>query len=188
MPYRKLAADLTEAADRAGQLITQSGAWAQMPSLFKTAAAAVQRASEPGSLPSYMPLLSNRPAYMALLAEAMRAGLGWNGRGILMGWCDAEQRCTHQNDAVCDFLGISREEACLKWNDYVHPEDRPVLWRTFNGAFLLRAPFQLYYRLRHREGDYRWIHSVVQPYTERDGSFGGYIGFGIEVAEAVQAA
>jgi PAS domain-containing protein len=43
------------------------------------------------------------------------------------------------------------------------------------------------YRLRHRDGDYRWILDVGVPRFNEDGSFAGYIGICVDVTERKMA-
>jgi len=39
------------------------------------------------------------------------------------------------------------------------------------------------YRLRHHDGEYRWILDIGVPRLNQDGSFAGYIGIGVDVTD-----
>ena len=70
--------------------------------------------------------------------------------GILQ-WCD----CLEQ------VLGYSPDEmrgGIAQWAEMIHPEDREKVLRMFKIAEKNLASFNLQYRLRHKDGAYRWVH------------------------------
>ena len=75
-----------------------------------------------------------------------------------------------------DYLGI-------KWLDLIHPEDRKIYQKMKNQAFRSKRPFSIQYRIRHASGKYRWIEGIYSPSFEEDGSYGGYIGIGIDITD-----
>ncbi len=81
------------------------------------------------------------------------------------------------NDAWLGFTGRMREEELGDgWAAGVHPEDVECCLQTFRERFAERLPFRMEYRLRCREGSYRWILDYGKPIYGIDGTFGGYIG------------
>jgi signal transduction histidine kinase len=58
---------------------------------------------------------------------------------------------------------------------------------TYSAAFDRREQFQIEYRLRRHDGEYRWILDLGVPRFNLDGSFAGYIGSCIDVTERRQA-
>ena len=48
-----------------------------------------------------------------------------------------------------------------------------------------RVPFEMVYRLRRRDGEYRWVHNRGVPFVDDTGRFGGYVGSCIDVTEQV---
>ena len=45
-----------------------------------------------------------------------------------------------------------------EWKRRLHPEERDHIWRVIEGHLVEQAPqFELEYRLRHKDGSYRWI-------------------------------
>ncbi len=46
------------------------------------------------------------------------------------------------------------------YNDHVHPDDRPRIDRAIARHFKTREAFDIEYRLRHRNGEYRWYRSL----------------------------
>jgi signal transduction histidine kinase len=54
---------------------------------------------------------------------------------------------------------------------------------VYAAAFDRRVPFELEYRLRRRDAEYRWIFDQGVPRFHADGAFAGYIGSGFDVTE-----
>jgi len=54
---------------------------------------------------------------------------------------------------------------------------------SYANAFDRRKPFQMEYRLRQHDGEYRWILDQGVPRLDADGSFAGFIGSAIDVTE-----
>lgn len=99
-------------------------------------------------------------------------------------------------DGVCTFLGRSwyeftgqRPEDSLGfgWLDAVHPDDRESSAEIFARANAQRRPFRIEYRLRHRDGDYRWAIDAAAPRLDDDGTFLGYIGSVIDISDRKEA-
>ena len=69
------------------------------------------------------------------------------------------------------------------WRDGIHPEDLPHYMETYNTAFDARKGFQMEYRLRRADGEYRWILDTGRPRFLPDGSFAGYIGSCFDISD-----
>jgi PAS domain S-box-containing protein len=91
---------------------------------------------------------------------------------------------TYFNDPWLQFTGRSQgEERGNGWAEGVYPEDLPNCMSTYIGAFNQRKPFQMEYRLRRYDGEYRWIFDSGVPRFDTDGTFAGYIGSAMDVTE-----
>ena len=53
-------------------------------------------------------------------------------------------------------------------------------------AFNARRPFEMEYRLRRRDGEYRWLLDRGAPRYTPDGRFAGYIGSAVDITERRQ--
>ncbi len=59
------------------------------------------------------------------------------------------------------------------WSDKLHPEDKQRALDAFSkhvNDHTGRTPFDLEYRLQHRDGSYRWFHAVGKTVRESDGT------------------
>jgi len=90
--------------------------------------------------------------------------------------CDADGRCRSLSAAWTAFTGESVADG-LDWGflDCVHPEDRPAVLAAFETARRTGDTYQVEYRLKAREGDYRWVLDTAMPETA-DGEFAGLTG------------
>jgi signal transduction histidine kinase len=52
---------------------------------------------------------------------------------------------------------------------------------TYTASFDRREPFQIEYRLRRHDGEFRWLFDQGVPRFNADGSFAGYIGSCVDV-------
>lgn len=59
----------------------------------------------------------------------------------------------------------------------LHPDDLP----RFEAAFESRQPFELEYRQRRHDGEFRWMVSRGTPRFDRGGIFCGYVGVALEI-------
>jgi PAS domain S-box-containing protein len=67
------------------------------------------------------------------------------------------------------------------WDADVHPQDRGPLRDAIRKAFGERAPFEMEYRLRRADGQYRWVLDRGTPRFGPDGAFTGLIGTGLDI-------
>jgi PAS domain S-box-containing protein len=88
------------------------------------------------------------------------------------------------NKPWLDFTGRTvAQELGHGWSQGVHPEDLDKCLRTYREAFDERESLEMEYRLRRRDGEYRWVVDLGVPRFDPDGSFAGYIGSCIDVTE-----
>lgn len=69
------------------------------------------------------------------------------------------------------------------WLEGIHPEDGDRAFRVFHEAFCWRLPFEMHYRVRRRDGEYRWIMDRAKPFLDSQGNFGGYIGVCYDITD-----
>lgn len=107
---------------------------------------------------------------------------------VLIWTCDPEQRCTWLNRPWLEFTGHTLEQQLGDgWHNAIHPDDVMSSRRVFERAYETCCEFRTEYRLRHRDGEYRWV--VVQGVPLfRDKSFTGFVGSALDITDSRQVA
>lgn len=102
----------------------------------------------------------------------------------VMIWMSDPDKRTYFNAPWLEFTGRTLgEESGNGWVQGVHPDDLQKCWETYAKSFDQRQPFQMEYRLRRSDREYRWVFDHAVPRFNADGSFAGYIGSCIDVTE-----
>jgi PAS domain S-box-containing protein len=92
------------------------------------------------------------------------------------------------NRGWLDFRGRTPEqEAGRGWEEGVHPEDLPRFLEIFAASFEARRPYELEYRLRRHDGEYRWILARGVPRHSAAGEFLGFIGTCVDIDDRKRA-
>ena len=123
------------------------------------------------------------------VAEALRESeerfrMVANTAPVMIWMSGPDKLCTYFNEPWLEFTGRRLEaELGNGWAEGVHPEDFASCLEQYSKAFDRRQRFQIEYRLRRHDGEYRWIHDTGVPQFKADGSFAGYIGSCIDISE-----
>lgn len=95
---------------------------------------------------------------------------------------DETEKCTYFNKQWLDFTGNSLEEEVGDgWTQGLHPDDSAFCLETFHSSFVARKRFEMEYRLRRHDGEYRWIFDSGTPRFAADGLFLGFIGSCVDI-------
>ncbi|MEW6235483.1 MAG: PAS domain S-box protein [Candidatus Omnitrophota bacterium] len=93
-------------------------------------------------------------------------------------------KCNYFNKVWLSFTGRTMEQEIGDgWAEGVHPDDIDRCLRIYLGAFSNREPFEMVYRLRRYDGEYRYIFDIGRPYCDLDNQFAGYIGSCFDITE-----
>lgn len=91
--------------------------------------------------------------------------------------------CQYFNRAWLEFRGRTVEQELGNgWAEGLHPDDHDLCMETYLKSFSARQPYRLEYRLRRRDGEYRWVEDTGVPRFEEDGTFAGFIGSTMDVS------
>lgn len=100
---------------------------------------------------------------------------------------NTQKECDYFNNTWLRFTGKAMEEEVgLGWLEGVHPEDKERCLKTFSEAFDQRIPFNMEYRLRRYDGQYRWINDRGTPSFNSEKVFLGYVGSCMDIDEKVE--
>ena len=74
------------------------------------------------------------------------------------------------------------------WVSGVHPEDVQRCIGIYSASFDARVDFEMEYRLRRSDGEFRWMVDYGVPRFDTDGNFCGYIGSCVDITERKSSA
>ena len=96
--------------------------------------------------------------------------------------------CDYFNETWLTFTGRTMEQEIGNgWAEGVHPDDFDRCVAHYLDHFHRREPFEMEYRLRRHDGEYRWIFDRGVPFSDDAGGFAGYIGSCVDVDERRKA-
>ncbi len=97
-----------------------------------------------------------------------------------------DKLCTFFNKPWLNFTGRTiEEEVGNGWAAGVHPDDTERCMAVYFAAFDARRSFQMEYRLRRADGEYRWVLDNGAP-SYYGAEFTGFIGSCVDVTEQKQ--
>lgn len=107
---------------------------------------------------------------------------------VLIWTADLSEGRDYFNKAWLDFTGRALgQELGFGWIEVVHPEDRENCRREYERAFSERRQFEIEYRLRRHDGEYRVVRDHGIPRLAPGGAFRGYIGSGVDITDIREA-
>ena len=100
-------------------------------------------------------------------------------------WMSGTDRlCTFFNRGWLNFTGRRMEEELgAGWAAGVHPDDLNRCIGVYYKSFDSRTKFEMEYRLRRYDGEYRWLIDYGVPRFGSNGIFCGYIGSCVDITE-----
>ncbi|HEY8226802.1 MAG TPA: sigma 54-interacting transcriptional regulator [Pyrinomonadaceae bacterium] len=103
---------------------------------------------------------------------------------VMIWVADQSKRSTYYNKQWLDFTGHTMEEELANgWAKAVHPDDYERCVKIYESSFDERKRFEVEYRMRRKDGEYRWIIDCGTPRFSSDGRFLGYIGSCLDITD-----
>lgn len=122
---------------------------------------------------------------MDLNYEQYRLIVEWSPNMIWRSGTDG--KCNYFNKTWLSFTGRTQEaEMGDGWAEGVHPEDFDRCVEIYMTNFKERQRFEMEYRLRRHDGQYRWINDIGVPFYNDAGEFQGFIGSCVDVTEKIE--
>lgn len=107
---------------------------------------------------------------------------------VMIWMSDADRRRNFFNKGWLDFTGRALEQELGEgWAEGVHPDDLDRFNEIYAASFDARQPYTTEYRLRRRDGEYRWILASGVPRFSPAGEFQGYIGTCVDIDDRKRA-
>ena len=102
----------------------------------------------------------------------------------LVWMCDKDGNVTYLNDRRIEFTGRDAKAGFEDtWTAFIHPDDLEKVNSANTQALKKRERFSKEYRLRRRDGVYRWMLDVAAPRINGDGEFAGFIGSASDITD-----
>lgn len=90
--------------------------------------------------------------------------------------------CDYQSQPWVDFTGVPMVEHLGDgWNKLLHADDRPRAYAAWRAAVEGKAPYDLEYRVRRRDGDYEWFKVIGRPIRDESGRIVRWFGTALNI-------
>jgi PAS domain S-box-containing protein len=107
-----------------------------------------------------------------------------NTAPVMIWMAGTDRLCTYVNQPWLEFTGRPLDaELGNGWVDGLHNEDLKRCLETYSQAFEQRQSFEMEYRIRRNDGEYRWILDTGVPRFNSDGTIAGYIGSCLDITD-----
>ncbi|SDL93279.1 PAS domain S-box-containing protein [Catalinimonas alkaloidigena] len=123
----------------------------------------------------------------ALQASAARFRALVDATAQIVWTTDAQGAVVEDSPSWRAFTGQSYEEwKGFGWLDAFHPDDRERVAGEWQRAVESRTPLTTEYRVRHRDGGWRWTTARTSPVYNRRGVLEGWVGMNTDITERKQ--
>ena len=103
---------------------------------------------------------------------------------VMLWLADPHKQFSYVNKTWLEFTGRTLEqELGSGWLESIHAEDLGRSAAAYTAAFEAGLPFEMEFRLRRHDGEYRWILCRGVQWRNAEGSFVGYAGSAIDITD-----
>ncbi|WP_164021392.1 ATP-binding protein [Pyxidicoccus trucidator] len=153
---------------------------AQVPAMGERHACAVVTFQDITSLEEAEQALRKQEQEYRSLAESMPQVVWTAG---------PDGRTDYINRVFADFIGTSVDVALgTSWSEHIHPEDQPRVSERWRETLRTGDPYDMEYRMRRADGQYRWFLVRALPMRDEQGHVVKWFGTATDVDDARRAA
>jgi PAS domain S-box-containing protein len=106
---------------------------------------------------------------------------------VMIWVADPARRCVYFNRPWLEFTGEPLESQLGEgWTAGIHAQDRERCLAAYGEAFAATRPFEIEYRLRRADGEYRWLLDKGVPVVS-DGGLSGFVGSCLDITDRLRA-
>ncbi|HWU83223.1 MAG TPA: diguanylate cyclase [Methylophilaceae bacterium] len=105
---------------------------------------------------------------------------------VMLWLTNAEGKVVFTNSKWKRFVGREKQPGQVggdAWIEALHPDDLAACMHIFNEAFANHQHFDMEYRLRRADGQYRYVLDTGEPYINKEGKFAGFIGSSTDITD-----
>lgn len=104
---------------------------------------------------------------------------------VMLWLTNSEGKVVFTNSKWKKFVGATTEGQLSgeTWLNALHSDDRDDCLHVFRDAFQSHQPFEMEYRLRRFDSQYRYILDTGEPYINKEGKFSGFIGSSTDITD-----
>jgi PAS domain S-box-containing protein len=137
-----------------------------------------------GVVASFVDVTAQREAQNALIESEIRFRTLADTAPVLIWMSGTDALRSFFNRAWLEFTGRTMEQEMGKgWMEGVYPDDYQRCLDIYLTSFNARQPFEMEYRLRRADGEYRWLLDNGVPRFDAEGGFAGFIGSCLDINE-----
>jgi PAS domain S-box-containing protein len=105
---------------------------------------------------------------------------------VMLWTTDPSGYCNYLSQRWYDFTGrpIVQDQG-IGWTDNIHPDERDSVKAGFLACNAAQTFYVADFRLRHKDGSYRWMVDTGLPRHDEDGRFIGFVGTVVDVHDRV---
>ena len=106
-----------------------------------------------------------------------------NTAPVMIWMCDENGIVSFLNHRWIEFTGVDiSEQDSSSWSKLLHEDDVLTAEKQYNTAWEQRKPITLIYRLRSKDGSFKWVKDTSTPRLV-NGRFVGYLGILVEIED-----
>lgn len=137
---------------------------------------------------TFRDITAQRSSENALRAGEARVRALLDSLPQLIWACRGDGYCDFLSPQWVEFTGVSPEQHYgAGWLEAVHPEDRDAAAQAWNQATKGGLPYDIEYRLRRRDGVWRWVSARASALRDDDGQIRRWFGTSSDITEIVEA-